>query len=328
MRQKVFKKKASGRPPEYTLFYAGDIHGSEKCFRKFVNAAKFYSVDALILGGDISGKALVPLVEHDDGTVRAHFLGADHVLREVEEVETLKQAIRFNGFYPFEIREMALRELASDNESRQSYFDGIMADELRRWVNLADERLGDQGTRCLIMPGNDDETFTGAVLDEAEYVVNPDLRVTDMGPFQVLSVGYSNVTPWNSPREMSEEQLDEEIRRLEQDLDSTRPLVLNLHVPPLDTGLDLAPKLRDDLSIVGGSNPHMVPVGSRAVRDAITRLQPVLSLHGHIHESRGSVQLGKSVAINPGSEYNSGVLRGVIVRLRQDEVVSVQFVSA
>ena len=178
------------------------------------------------------------------------------------------------------------------------------------------------------MPGNDDETFTGGVLDEAEVVVNPDLRVTDMGPFQVLSVGYSNPTPWKSPREMSEEQLDAEIQRLEQDLDPARPLILNLHVPPYDTGLDFAPELRDDLSIVGGSNPNMVPVGSHAVRSAIDRLQPVLSLHGHIHESRGNVQMGRSVVINPGSEYNSGVLRGVIVRLRQDEVVSVQFVSA
>ena len=323
----MFKKK-SGRPPEYSVFFAGDIHGSEKCFRKFVNAAKFYQVDALILGGDISGKALVPLIEHDDGTVRARFMGADHVLRDAGEVEKLKQAIRFNGFYPFEIREVALRELATDDESRQSYFDQIMADELRRWIKLADDRLGDLGTRCLIMPGNDDEIFTGGVLDEAEVVVNPDLRVTDMGPFQVLSVGYSNPTPWKSPREMSEEQLDAEIQRLEQDLDPARPLILNLHVPPYDTGLDFAPELRDDLSIVGGSNPNMVPVGSHAVRSAIDRLQPVLSLHGHIHESRGNVQMGRSVVINPGSEYNSGVLRGVIVRLRQDEVVSVQFVSA
>lgn len=324
----MFKKKASGRPPEYTLFFAGDIHGSEKCFRKFVNAAKFYQVDALILGGDISGKALVPLIEHDDATVRARFMGVDHILRDAGEVEELKQAIRFNGFYPFEIREAELHELSIDDASRQAYFDQVLADELRRWINLADERLGEQGTRCLIMPGNDDEKFTGGVIDEAEHVLNPDLRVTEMGPFQVLSVGYSNPTPWNSPREMSEEQLDAEIQRLEQDLDPARPLVLNLHVPPYDTGLDLAPELRHDLSIVGGSNPNMVPVGSRAVRAAIDRLQPVLSLHGHIHESRGSVQMGRSVVINPGSEYNSGVLRGVIVRLRQDEVVSVQFVSA
>lgn len=310
------------------MFYAGDIHGSEKCFRKFINAAKFYQVDALILGGDISGKALVPLVEYADGTVKARFLGTDHLLSTEEEVEALKQAIRFNGFYPFEIREEKLREISKDDTSRQSYFDQIMSDELRRWVNLADERLGERGTRCLIMPGNDDEVFTGGVIDEAEHVVNPDLRATDMGPFQVLSVGYSNITPWDSPREMSEEQLDAEIKRLELELDSSRPLVLNLHVPPYDTGLDYAPKLRADLSIVGGSNPNMVPVGSQAVRDAIERLQPIVSLHGHIHESRGSVNLGRSVAINPGSEYNSGVLRGVIVRLRQDEVVSVQFVSA
>jgi Icc-related predicted phosphoesterase len=324
----MFRGKSAGRKAEYTLFYAGDIHGSEKCFRKFVNAARFYKVDALILGGDISGKALVPLVEGDNSLIKVRFMGADHVLRTEEEVEDMKNAIRFNGFYPFEIREADLTDLAADDESRATYFDQIMANELRRWIALADERLGDLGTRCLIMPGNDDELFTGAVLDEAEFIVNPDCRVTDMGPFQVLSVGYSNVTPWNSPREMSEEKLDELIQGLEKDLDAERPLVLNLHVPPYDSGLDYAPLLREDLSIVGGSNPEMVPVGSRAVRSAIERLQPVLSLHGHIHESRGSVEIGRSVAVNPGSEYNTGVLRGVIVRLREDEVISTQFVSA
>jgi Icc-related predicted phosphoesterase len=324
----VFRGKGAGRKAEYTLFYAGDIHGSEKCFRKFVNAARFYKVDALILGGDISGKALVPLVEGDNSLIKVRFMGADHVLRTEEEVEDMKNAIRFNGFYPFEIREADLMDLAADDESRATYFDQIMANELRRWIALADERLGDSGTRCLIMPGNDDELFTGAVLDEAEFIVNPDCRVTDMGPFQVVSVGYSNVTPWNSPREMSEEGLDELIKGLEKDLDPERPLVLNLHVPPHDSGLDYAPLLREDLSIVGGSNPEMVPVGSRAVRSAIERLQPVLSLHGHIHESRGSVEIGRSVAVNPGSEYNTGVLRGVIVRLREDEVISTQFVSA
>jgi Icc-related predicted phosphoesterase len=202
----MFRGKSAGRKAEYTLFYAGDIHGSEKCFRKFVNAARFYKVDALILGGDISGKALVPLVEGDNSLIKVRFMGADHVLRTEEEVEDMKNAIRFNGFYPFEIREA----------------DQIMANELRRWIALADERLGDLGTRCLIMPGNDDELFTGAVLDEAEFIVNPDCRVTDMGPFQVLSVGYSNVTPWNSPREMSEEKLDELIQGLEKDLDAER----------------------------------------------------------------------------------------------------------
>jgi Icc-related predicted phosphoesterase len=325
----VFKaRRVAGRVPEFTLFYAGDIHGSEKCFRKFVNAARFYKVDALILGGDISGKALVPLVERDDSTFKVHFMGNDQILRSEEDLEAMENAIRFNGFYPFRIREADLADLAADDASRAGYFDRIMSDELRRWIALADERLGDSGTQCLIMPGNDDEVFTGPVLDEAEYVINPDCRVTDVGPFQVLSVGYSNITPWNSPREMSEEQLDEVIRGLEGGLDSSRPLILNLHVPPYDSSLDFAPLLREDLSIVGGSNPQMVPVGSRAVRSAIERLQPVLSLHGHIHESRGSVQIGRSVAVNPGSEYNTGILRGVIVRLREDEVVSTQFVSA
>jgi len=324
----LFGRKTAGGPHDFTLFYAADIHGSEKCFRKFVNAARFYKVDALILGGDISGKALVPLVERPDGKVEVRFLGEDKVLETETEAEEIEEAIRFNGFYPFRIKARDLDALATDETGREAEFERIMASELRRWTNLADERLVDSGIDCLVMPGNDDELFTGPVLDEAEHLVNPDGRIVRIGPYQVLSLGYSNVTPWHSPRELSEPELERLIDSLAAQLDPAVPTIFNIHVPPHGTGIDDAPELRDDLSIAGGSNSRMVPVGSPAVRTALERYQPVISLHGHIHESKGSMKLNKTVAINPGSEYNTGVLRGVIVKLRGPDILSVQFVGA
>jgi uncharacterized protein len=323
----LWNKKAP-RPKEFTLFYVADIHGSEKCFRKFINAARFYGVDALILGGDITGKALVPLVERADGRIEVHFLGEDRVLNDEADVEEAEKAIRSNGFYPFRITEQALSDLASDDAQRQKEFDRIMADELRRWVRLSDERLDGLTTDCLVMPGNDDEHFTGPVLDEADRLINPENKIVRIGPYQVLSLGYSNQTPWHSPRELSEDELTRRLDELAAQLDPAVPSIFNIHVPPYGTALDDAPELRADLSIVGGSNSRMVPVGSPAVRAAIETYHPVLSLHGHIHESRGTAKVGKTVAINPGSEYNTGVLRGVIVRLRGSEVVGAQFVGA
>ena len=71
----------------------------------------------------------------------------------------------------------------------------------------------------------------------------------------------------------------------------------------------------------------LTPVGSTAVRELIERIQPVLALHGHIHESRGVANIGKTVAINPGSSYTEGVLQGVIVTLSGDKVVGQQLVT-
>jgi uncharacterized protein len=323
----LWNKKTS-RPKEFTLFYVADIHGSEKCFRKFINAARFYGVDALILGGDITGKALVPLVERADGRIDVHFLGEDRVLNDEADVEEAEKAIRSNGFYPFRITEQALSGLASDDGQRQKEFDRIMADDLRRWIRLADERLDGLTTDCLVMPGNDDEHFTGPVLNEAHRLTNPENGIIRIGPYQVLSLGYSNQTPWHSPRELPEDEITRRLNELAAQLDPAVPSIFNIHVPPYGTALDDAPELRADLSIAGGSNSRMVPVGSPAVRAAIETYRPILSLHGHIHESRGTAKVGKTVAINPGSEYNTGVLRGVIVRLRAAEVVGVQFVAA
>lgn len=324
----LFGKKTASGHREFSLFYAADIHGSEKCFRKFVNAARFYKVDAIILGGDVTGKALVPLVERADGRVEVHFLGEDKLLDSEFDVEEAEKAIRFNGFYPFRIKAHDLDALAADKEIREAEFERIMAGELRRWTNLADERLGGSSIDCLVMPGNDDEVFTGPVLDEAEHLINPEGRIIRVGPYQVLSLGYSNLTPWHSPRELSEPELERRIDELAEQLDPSLPTIFNIHVPPYGTGIDDAPQLKDDLSIAGGSNSRMVPVGSPAVRAALERYQPVVSLHGHIHESKGAVKLQRTVAINPGSEYNTGVLRGVIVKLRGPDVVSTQFVSA
>ena len=57
------------------------------------------------------------------------------------------------------------------------------------------------------------------------------------------------------------------------------------------------------------------PVGSTAVRDAVQRVQPLLSLHGHIHESRGATKIGSTLALNPGSSYEEGILQAAIVNL-------------
>ena len=320
--------KGGARPGRYSIFYVADIHGSEKCFRKFINAGKFYGVDALILGGDVTGKAFVPLVRLDDGAYEARFIGRTEFARNDDELARLESQIRFNGFYPFRTTTTELEDFAARPQRREAHFEKVIGDSVRAWVALADERLDGSGIACLVMPGNDDGSFVGEILSGGRVLMNPEGRPIELGPFQVLSYGWSNITPWHSPRELPESELEARISALVADLEPGRPAIYNLHVPPYGTRIDDAPEIRADLSLVGGSSARMVPVGSTAVRRVIERDGPVLGLHGHIHESRGSARLGPTLCLNPGSDYNAGILKGVIVRLQGGAVEDVQFVAA
>ncbi|MBO9386375.1 MAG: metallophosphoesterase [Thermomicrobium sp.] len=324
----VWFRKGKGQATRHlALYYTSDIHGSERCFLKFLNAAKFYGVDTLILGGDLTGKVLVPIVEVD-GHWEMSFLGRHEVLRSLEEVTEAEKRIRFNGFYPYRCGPEELARLEADRDYADAVFRRLMRESVARWVRLAEERLRGTGVRCFVMPGNDDEFDIDDALAGSDVVVNPDGAIVEIDGYQLLSLAWANPTPWNSPRELPEEELAARIERLARELDPSLPVIFNLHCPPYDSTLDSAPQLREDLSVVMvGGQPNMIPVGSRAVREAIERYQPVLSLHGHIHESRGAVRIGRTLCINPGSAYGEGVLHGALVRLEDDRVASYQLVS-
>jgi Icc-related predicted phosphoesterase len=318
------RKKA----PAYSIFFATDLHGSEKCFRKFLKAAEFYGVDALVLGGDLTGKMMVPVVERSDGSHAATFLDREVVTSTTEQLDELERNIRFNGHYVHHCTPDQLERLNGDKAYQAECFRGAIQEDLARWMELADTVLGKSGVPCVGIPGNDDEQFVGEILSKSSTIANGEGQTVELGPFQVLSCGYSNPTPWNSPRELSEDDLTACLEEAAAGLDPERPAVFNVHVPPYNTGLDMAPEISDDLRLKGGAAANMKPVGSTAAVDLINKYQPVVSLHGHVHESRGSAKIGRSLALNPGSEYNVGVLRGVIVKLAEDRVLSHQFVSA
>jgi Icc-related predicted phosphoesterase len=322
----LWKRRSQGQALK--IFYAADIHGSEKCFGKFLGAAKFYEVDLLILGGDLTGKALIPIVRRDDGQYEAQLLGREAVARDEAELQEIEKRIRLNGFYPYRCDRDELVELERDEAKLAAKFEEVMRRDTERWMDMADERLRASGVPCLAMPGNDDGDFVGELLSRSEGMANCDERVVEVGGFQVLSLGYSNPTPWHTPRELSEEEIERRIAGLAEQLEAGKATIFNLHAPPYDSGLDSAPEVRDDLTLVGGAAATTVPVGSHAVRKAIETYHPLLSLHGHIHESRGAAKIDGAVCLNPGSEYNVGVLRGVIVRVDADRVIGYQFVAA
>jgi hypothetical protein len=111
-------------------------------------------------------------------------------------------------------------------------------------------------------------------------------------------------------------------------LEAPAASIFNFHCPPYATGIDSGPKLGADFRVTAGAGGvEMVPVGSTACRDAIERHQPLLGLHGHLHESRGTYKLGRTLCVNPGSEYTEGVLRGALFELKKGKVKSHQFTA-
>jgi Icc-related predicted phosphoesterase len=309
------------------IFYAGDVHGSERCFRKFLNSAAFYDADVLIMGGDITGKVMTPLIEEKPGRFVATVFGHTEKAKRERDVLELEEQIRFNGFYPLRCSPEEYERLGADEGYREGVMSRLMIEEVARWVSLADERLAGTEVRCLIMPGNDDEFEIDPVLD-SERVENPDGRVVRVGDLQLLSCAWANPTPWSSPREEGEAELAARLGGIAADLDPELPAIFNLHVPPYDSGLDTAPQIDADLGVVTtGGQPNLIPVGSRAVRELIEERRPILGLHGHIHECRNAVTVGTTVCINPGSNYADGVLDGALVEVDDGGLGDYQLVS-
>jgi Icc-related predicted phosphoesterase len=207
---------------------------------------------------------------------------------------------------------------------------GELVGTVERWMKLADEKLAGTDTVCVSIPGNDDELAIDAALDGATKVRNCDGRLLDAGEFQIMGFGASNATPWHSPREFSEEEISRRLHATVEGLDRDRPLLANIHVPPFRSTLDDAPLVDDELRpVIKGGNPVAGPVGSHAVRSFIEEYQPLVSMHGHIHEARSATRIGRTLAVNPGSDYSSGTLQAVIVSvdLRKNKVKGHQFIS-
>jgi uncharacterized protein len=310
------------------LFYASDIHGSERVFRKFLNAASFYKVQAVVFGGDLTGKAMIPFVQTSPGTYEAEVFGIPRVVSEGSALSELEQFVRDRGAYPYRTTPEEMAALQSDPELVSQTFSRVMRQTAENWVTLADERLRPAGIPALMMPGNDDEPEVKKILAQGEWITDAEDRLVDLEGYQVISFGWATTTPWHSPREISEAELGVRLDALAAQLAPDKPVIFNFHDPPVSSGLDMAYKMTSDMKVeMAGGHAMLAPVGSTSVRDLIDRIQPVLSLHGHIHESRAIRKIGRTVAVNPGSAYTEGVLQGVIVTLKSRKVTAQQLVT-
>jgi Icc-related predicted phosphoesterase len=293
------------------IFFATDIHGSEVCWRKFLNAGAFHKADVLIMGGDMTGKAMVPITGAN-GSWRVTLQDQETVLDGEAEVAAMEKRIADRGYYPIRLSPDEMAASQAEPSLVEARFKAEMLAQVERWMALADERLAGTSIRCIVSPANDDIFEIDPIIAAAKLVELGESNLIDLDGFSLVSTGWANPTPWNTFRELPEPELRARIDGLVADVPDRRRAIFNFHAPPFGSNLDNAPKIGADMRYVSGGQA-LIPVGSHAIRDAILEYGPLLSLHGHIHEGRGAVKLGQTLSVNPGSTYEDGVLQAAIV---------------
>ncbi len=302
------------------IFFATDVHGSEICWKKFINAGKFYETQVIILGGDMTGKAIVPIIAQGGGKYKVTLLDQETILESKEQVDQMVTTIKNRGYYPYVTDPDEVQHLSNTPGASDSLFLKEALDTMRKWMEYADGKLEGSGMRCFVCPGNDDMFEIDDVIRQSKRVDLVEGKITELDEnHEMISAGWSTPTPWNTHREESEDALRQRIQVMIDKLKNVKNSVFNLHNPPYGSGLDEAPELTKDLrpAYAGRS---LVPVGSHAVLELIEKYSPLLTLHGHIHEGKGTRKYRNTLCINPGSMYEQGMLHGAVIELKPNKV--------
>jgi Icc-related predicted phosphoesterase len=306
------------------VFFACDVHASNQVFRKFLNGLKIYKVQVAVLLGDLTGKLLIPLVEKAGGGWETTFMGKPVEVNTPEELANLKKIIETVGYYWTHLTPDEFDAMHKDPAKQDAMFKRLALERLSEWMALADERLNGTGIKVFMAPGNDDAMEVDSIIGNSTTIVNCADQVVQIGEHEMATFCWTNPTPWDTPREKSDEELEPMLEALIQKIRKVEWSIFNFHAPPYGYALDLAPELTKDLIQAMDRKIH---VGSHAVAKMIQKYQPFLSLHGHIHESRGIQKMGRTTMINPGSEYSEGILRGVILEIEKGKVKEYMFTS-
>ncbi len=306
------------------IFFVTDIHGSNVCYRKFLNALRIYEVDVGILLGDLTGKVLIPLVERVGGGWETTFMGSPVQVETEEDLAKLKKTIEMVGYYWVHLSPDEFRALKADQSAQDQLFKQLVLARLREWIALADERLAGTPFKVYMAPGNDDYLEVDEIISDSATIVNCNDKVVMVGDHEMATFAWTNPTPWDTPREKPDEELEPMLEALIAQIRNVSSSIFNFHAPPYGYALDLAPELSKDLVQAADRKIH---VGSRAVAKMIQKYQPLLGLHGHIHESRGVQKIGRTTIVNPGSEYSEGILKGVVLILQKGKLKDYVFTS-
>ena len=306
----------------HKVLHTSDLHGSTICFEKLIEVAAASNANAVVISGDLTGKFFVPIIQLRGGLYESYVGEIKETAKDGDELADLERRISTLGGYSKVFSKEEFVHFKDCNGDQLELFDKEMRHRLQEWLWYAARKLRPLGVRLLITAGNDDVWSIDDLLRADPYV-----EAIDFGPVtlwedcEVIGESYGNPTPYHCPRDVSERELKARLAGKMSNLKKPEGAILVAHVPPYNSGIDSAPKLDSERRpIVKGGQILMAPAGSTAVREVIEEYQPLVSLHGHIHEDPGKGTIGKTVCFNPGSEYHNGTLRGIVIRFDSGKI--------
>jgi uncharacterized protein len=304
------------------ILYGSDFHGSEAVFRKFIASGFQYKADVLMVGGDVTGKAMIPVIHQGQGRYVGSWFGKEAAATDPAGLDKIKKDISAVGFYPIVLEKDEATELENNHEKMGGRFEKEMCQRVREWMTLAEEKLKPAAKILYFMAGNDDLASIDEVTAEFSSIRNPDMAHSEIeGGYEVVGLSNANMTPWRCARDVEEDELERKLNTLAGMIQHPERTIAMLHVPPYGSGLDTCPELDKNLKIVTqGGQVIMKSAGSTSVKAFIEKVQPLLTLHGHIHESPGHVHIGKTLSINAGSEYAEAIMKAAIINLEDGKV--------
>src|SRR5208337_1384964 len=222
-------------------------------------------------------------------TYVATFVGQEKIVDNAKDLESLEKKIADSGSYSFRATSDELAKINSDPANVCNLVKKLISERLREWLKLCEDVKAKLGIEIYATGGNDDEYYVDEILQESKSIVNPATEPVLLdGLYEMISCPYSNMTPWKCPRDISEDELYTKIEEVVSMVKDFQNAIFNFHVPPLDSNLDRCPKLDASTNpptpIFERGQIVMFGAGSSSVRAAIEKFQPLLGLHGHIHE--------------------------------------------
>src|SRR5947209_236923 len=189
----------------------------------------------------------------------------------------------------------------------ESLFTDRMIDQIRRWTEMAEKHLATLDMPLYWIGANDDKVEALLQAESTPHVLYIDEKVARFDEdHEILGYGWTNPSPWHTPRELSEDGLNRRLDPLLSRVEDPARCIYLMHAPPYRTGLDIAPKLDATTDpprpVVQGGQQVLIPVGSTTFRSAILETQPVLGLHGHIHETKNATMMSSDFTPSKAAE--------------------------
>ena len=304
------------------ILFISDIHSSLSIWEKALDYCANHNVELLILSGDHDGKLFIPIVSTSEGCY-AKLHEQSYSFNDINEVKQFRYDKSLYGIYSKEMEITEVEKLRNDSAYLENVFHDVILEHMTMLMNLLTSKILPPNLKIIVSLGNDDPYYLDDLINkyQTDQILIGINNCFYIDEYCVVNFEYTQPTPWETPRELSENIIEKKIDTLLM-LNRSEYYLFNFHCPPYNTLIDCAPKIDKNFKPVirGGElvNSH---VGSKAIRRIIEKYQPICSLHGHVHESPGKFNINKTICFNPGSEYERGILRGYIIEIDKHTVV-------